>query len=64
MPRGFAWGVRTMCRVVTVILAVLSVMVLVASGADADAWSLLGLVWGGWLIIRTIVMIPVWLMKS
>lgn len=63
-PRGFAWGVRTMCRVVTVILAVLSVLGLVASGAGADAWSTLGLVWGGWLVIRTIVMIPVWLLES
>ena len=64
VPRGFAWGVRTMCRAVTVILAVLSVLVLVASGADADAWSALGFVWIGWLVIRTIVMIPAWLMKS
>ena len=63
-PRGFAWGVRTMCRVVTVVLAVLSVLALLASGADAGAWSALGLVWGGWLVIRTIVMIPVWLLES
>ena len=53
-----------MCRLVTVVLAVLSVLMLVASSADADAWSVLGLVWGGWLVIRTIVMIPVWLLES
>ena len=63
-PRGFAWGVRAGCRVVTVVLAVLSVVALLASGAGADAWSALGFVWGGWLVIRTIVMIPVWLLES
>ena len=64
VPRGFAWGVRRMCRLVTVVLAVVSVLALLASGADADAWSTLGLVWAGWLVIRTIVMIPVWLLES
>ena len=28
------------------------------------AWSALGFVWVGWLVIRTIVMIPVWLLES
>lgn len=64
VPRGFAWGVRTVCRVVTVALAVLSVLALLGTGADADAWSALGFVWGGWLVLRTIVMIPVWLLES
>ena len=64
VPRGFAWGVRTMCRLVTVVFAVLSVLALLALGAGADAWSTLGFVWVGWLVIRTIVMIPVWLLKS
>ena len=64
VPRGFAWGVRAMCCLVTVVLAVLSVLALLDSGASADAWSALGLVWGVWLVIGTIVMIPVWLLKS
>ena len=64
VPRGFAWGVRKMCRLVTVVLAVLSVLALLASGAGADTWSALAFVWGGWLVLRTIVMIPVWLLES
>ena len=64
VPRGFAWGARMVCRVVTVVLAVLSVLALLALGAGADAWTTLGFVWGGWLVIRTIVMIPVWLLES
>ena len=64
VPRGFAWGVRTVCRVVTVALAVLSVLALLALGADAEAWTALGYVWVGWLVIRTIVMIPVWILES
>ena len=62
--RGFSWGVRLMCRLVTVVLAVLSVLALLVSGASADAWSALAFVWGGWLVIRTIIMIPVWLLES
>ena len=64
VPRGFAWGVRMVCRVVTVVLAVLSVLALLALGAGADAWTTLGFVWTGWLVLRTIVMIPVWLLES
>ena len=64
VPRGFAWGVRAVSRVVTVALAVLSVLALLGTGADADAWSALGFVWVGWLVLRTIVMIPVWLLES
>ena len=64
VPRGFGWGVRLMGRVVTVLLAVLSVLALLASGAGTDTWEALAFVWGGWLVIRTIVMIPVWLLES
>ena len=64
VPRGFGWGVRAVCRWVAVVLAVLSVLVLLGSGVSADAWTTLGFVWGGWLVLRTIVMIPVWLLES
>ena len=64
VQRGFDWGVRAICRLVTVVLAVLSVLALLASGVGADTWEALAFVWGGWLVIRTIVMIPVWLLKS
>ena len=64
VPRGFAWGARLMSRLVTVVLAVLSVLALLTSGAGAGTWEALAFVWGGWLVLRTIVMIPVWLLES
>ena len=64
VPRGFGWGVRAVCRWVAVALAVLSVLVLLGSGVSADAWTTLGFMWGGWLVLRTIVMIPVWMLES
>ena len=64
VPRGFAWGARLVSRLVTVVLAVLSVLVLLTSGVGAGTWEGLAFVWGGWLVIRTITMIPVWLLES